>query len=112
MEALSPYRLTIVAVVGVIVLAAALVEIMGSLSAAAAFLGFAAPTLVALLALLRGERNAVNLEENKTVTATSLTQLAQAHREDGKQTLAKLAELNTKLGDPLSKPVPQTEDKP
>lgn len=112
MDALSPYKLTIVAVIGVTLLAAALVTLMGSLSAASTFLAFAAPTLVALLALLRGERNAENLRETKNVTAESLTQLAQAHRDDGALTLAKIAELNEKLGDPLSKPVPQVEDKP
>lgn len=89
MDSLSPYKLTVVAVIGVIILAAAGVEIMGSLQAAAAFLGFAAPTLVALLALLRGEQNANAIHQAKTVTAT----LMSAHADTDQATQQKLDEL-------------------
>jgi hypothetical protein len=90
---LSPYKLTVLAVITVALLAAAMAEIFGSTAAATQYLGVIAPTLVALLALLRGEKNAVELKEAKEVTQASIDNLAAIHATMATATDEKLEQL-------------------
>jgi len=77
------YKLTVVAGVVVLVIVAGAVTVFGNTQQSLAFLAFASPTIVALLALLRTEQNAaanaVRHEENRADIAAI---------RDGQQTLA------------------------
>lgn len=65
METLTPYKLTVAAIIVVVLLAVAVIEIVGTTAQAIGFLSVAAPTITSLLGLFRGEQNAKDIQKAK-----------------------------------------------
>ena len=71
----SAYRLTIIAAVVVLVLSAGVLTALNGAAQTTAYLAFLGPTLVALLAVLRGEQNAKQVDTNHAETTAALGKL-------------------------------------
>lgn len=68
---LTPYKLTVAAIILVTLLSAAVIEVVGTTSQAAGFLAIAAPTVTSLLGLFRSEQNAKAIKTAKNELAES-----------------------------------------
>lgn len=72
---ISAYKLTIIAAIVVLILSAAALTALSGASNTAQYVAFLGPTIVALLAVLRGEQNAKQSDAQHMENRAALTKL-------------------------------------